>query len=162
MTTKGSVQWALHSHELNEFHLQRDSNLRPSDPMSGTLTTSVRRLRNLSSTVYLCSLICKSRAVKMPCPTCPTCPISLRTSKKFNLLVQGLGLYRSPRLWDIFFLFLKENKRCRYWLEAPQRGASNEYPQHMLSWRNKKNVNFLASKSWLGKWILTIYLSVDK
>ena len=26
-----------------------------------------------------------------------------------------------------------------YSLEAPQRGASNEYPQHMFSWRNKKN-----------------------
>ena len=28
-----------------------------------------------------------------------------------------------------------------YSLEAPLRGASNEYPQHMLTWRNKKPVN---------------------
>ena len=25
-----------------------------------------------------------------------------------------------------------------YSLEAPRRGTSNEYPQHMFSWRNKK------------------------
>ena len=26
-------------------------------------------------------------------------------------------------------------------------GASNEYPQHMFSWRNKKNINTLIEKS---------------
>ena len=41
----------------------------------------------------------------------------------------------------IFFLFLKGNICCGYSLEAPRRGASNEYPQHMFSWRNKKNIN---------------------
>ena len=39
----------------------------------------------------------------------------------------------------ISFLFLHENIHCGYSLEAPRRGASNEYPQHMFSWRNKKN-----------------------
>ena len=38
----------------------------------------------------------------------------------------------------IFFLFLHENICCGYSLEVPQRGTSNEYPQHMFSWRNKK------------------------
>ena len=33
---------------------------------------------------------------------------------------------------------------CRHSLEAPCRGASNEYPQHIFSWRNKKNI-FLIS-----------------
>ena len=33
---------------------------------------------------------------------------------------------------NIFFLFLHENICCGYSLEAPQRGASNEYPQHMV------------------------------
>ena len=37
-----------------------------------------------------------------------------------------------------FFLFLHDNICCGYSLEAPQRGASNKYPQHMFSWRNKK------------------------
>ena len=27
-----------------------------------------------------------------------------------------------------------------YSLEVPRRSASNEYPQHMFSWRNKKNI----------------------
>ena len=38
----------------------------------------------------------------------------------------------------ISFLFLHENICCGYSLEAPRRGASNEYHKHMFSWRNKK------------------------
>ena len=41
------------------------------------------------------------------------------------------------------FLFLHENICCGYSLEVPQRGTSNEYPQHIcLLWRNKKNILF--------------------
>ena len=40
----------------------------------------------------------------------------------------------------IFFLFLHKNMYCGYSLEAPHQGASNEYPQHMFSWRNKKSI----------------------
>ena len=40
----------------------------------------------------------------------------------------------------ISFLFLHENICCGYSLEAPRRGASNEYPQRMFLWRNKKNI----------------------
>ena len=47
----------------------------------------------------------------------------------------------------IFFLFLHENLCCGYLLEAPHRGASNEYPQHSFSWKNKKTIN----TSWLVK-----------
>ena len=32
-----------------------------------------------------------------------------------------------------------------YSLEAPRRGASNEYPQHMFSLRNKKNIYRIPS-----------------
>ena len=45
----------------------------------------------------------------------------------------------------ISFLFLHENICCGYSLEAPRRGASNEYPQHMISWRNKKNIMWIPS-----------------
>ena len=45
----------------------------------------------------------------------------------------------SPKIL-ISFLFLHENICCRYSLEAPRRGASNGYPQHMFSMRNKKNL----------------------
>ena len=40
----------------------------------------------------------------------------------------------------ISFLFVNKNICCGYSLEAPRRGASNVYPQHMFSWRNKKNI----------------------
>ena len=43
----------------------------------------------------------------------------------------------------IFFFFLNENICCGYSLEAPQRGASNEYPQHTFLLRNKKNTFWL-------------------
>ena len=36
-----------------------------------------------------------------------------------------------PKSTDIVFL---------YSLEAPPRGASNEYPQHMFSWRSTKRI----------------------
>ena len=43
-----------------------------------------------------------------------------------------------------FFLFLHENVCCGYSLEAPTRGASNEYPQHFFPWRNKKNISIFG------------------
>ena len=43
----------------------------------------------------------------------------------------------------ISFLFLHENICCGYSLEGSQQGASNEYPQHMFSWRNKKNIMWI-------------------
>ena len=47
--------------------------------------------------------------------------------------------------FDIF-LFLHENVCCVYSLEAPQWGASNEYPQHMVLWKNKNYINTLLKK----------------
>ena len=56
----------------------------------------------------------------------------------------------------IFFLFLHENICfgylleapqnicCGYSLEAPHGGASNKYPQHMFSWRSKKNIIWIT------------------
>ena len=38
----------------------------------------------------------------------------------------------------IFLLFLNKNICCGYSLEAPRRGASNEYPQHIFLLRNNK------------------------
>ena len=48
-------------------------------------------------------------------------------------------LFFNPKVL-IFFLFLRKNICCGYSLEATHRGASNEYPQHMFLWRNKKNI----------------------
>ena len=33
-----------------------------------------------------------------------------------------------------------------YSLEVPQRGASNEYPQHMFSSRNKKDISIFSDE----------------
>ena len=53
---------------------------------------------------------------------------------------QSIGLDKGGiRL--IVFLFLNENICCGYSLEAPRRGASNEYPQHMFVLGNKKNTD---------------------
>ena len=46
------------------------------------------------------------------------------------------------------FLISPQNRMLWYLLEAPQWGASNEYPQHMFSWRNKKNI-YLITASYL-------------
>ena len=45
-----------------------------------------------------------------------------------------------------FFLFLHINIRCGFSLEAPQRGASNEYPQHMVLWRTGENYPRIITK----------------
>ena len=40
--------------------------------------------------------------------------------------------------FDIFLIFA-QNIDCRYTLEPPRRGSSNEYPQSMFWSKNKKN-----------------------
>ena len=45
---------------------------------------------------------------------------------------------KSTKKYWYFFLFLHENKCCGYSLEAPCGDASDEYPQHMFSWRSEK------------------------
>ena len=40
--------------------------------------------------------------------------------------------------FDIFLIFA-QNIDCRYTLESPRRGGSNEYPQSMFWSKNKKN-----------------------
>ena len=41
-----------------------------------------------------------------------------------------------------FFFYFSTKFVCSgYSLEAPFQGASNEYPEHTILWRNKKNIN---------------------
>ena len=60
------------------------------------------------------------------------------------------------------------NKCCRcnesslYSLEAPFEALLMITHNITFSLRNKKKVNFQASKSWSDMWKLTIYLSVNK
>ena len=57
----------------------------------------------------------------------------------FWSLVRGVS-------WWLIFLFLHENVCCGYSLKASHRSTSNEYPQHMFSWWNKKNINIFGWK----------------
>ena len=60
----------------------------------------------------------------------------------FQILIHCVRSFRGIQI--IFFLFLHENICCVYSLEVPLQGASNEYPQvpqHLFSWRNKKNIS---------------------
>ena len=71
-------------------------------------------------------------------------PFPRRQARNFRLLVLGQGLHsRVFRLWDVYFsCFFKET-----YVVDICRGASKEYQQHFFFSRNKKNVNFQASKS---------------
>ena len=76
-------------------------------------------------------------------------PVSHRYSS--NISIIGISTYirchlesLPPDKWGfqiILFLFLHVNMYCGFSLEVPHRGASNEYPQYMLSWSYKKNIN---------------------
>ena len=60
-----------------------------------------------------------------------------------NLPLGYLELQISGSIRVMFFLFLQENIFCGYSLEVLQWGTSNEYPQYMFLWRNKKNSSTL-------------------
>ena len=45
--------------------------------------------------------------------------------------IEKLG-YAGVYLHVVFFLFLLQNIDCGYWLEPPQQGGSNVYPQSMF------------------------------
>ena len=66
----------------------------------------------------------------------------------------------------IFFLFFHENISCGYSIEAPRQGASNEYRQHMFSWRNKKDISIFRMKKvpyllLCGKGVIVIWATSE-
>ena len=56
------------------------------------------------------------------------------------------GTFFNPKVL-IFFLFVHKNICCGYSLEVPRWGASNEYPQHMFSWRHKTIIELFGRKT---------------
>ena len=48
----------------------------------------------------------------------------------------------------LYFSYFSTKTCCGYSLEAPRRGASNDYPQHMFSSRNKKAINLIPILIW--------------
>ena len=59
--------------------------------------------------------------------------------KRYHIKALDKMLFFNPKVLT-FFLFLQENICSGHSLEAPHRGTSNEYLQHMFSRRNKKNI----------------------
>ena len=61
------------------------------------------------------------------------------------MLINGIDLGKSEYQENINFLFYHKSMiyvvGTDIVLEAPCQGTSNEYPQHMFSWRRKKNIN---------------------
>ena len=55
------------------------------------------------------------------------------------------------------FLISLQKHMLWYSLEAPRQGASIEYPQHMFSWRNKKDISIFRMKKvpYLLLWIVS-------
>ena len=64
-------------------------------------------------------------------PRFNTAPNKRCIQKTIFLIATDKALF-SIRKMVISFLFLHENICCGYSLEVPQRGTSNEYPQHVF------------------------------
>ena len=57
----------------------------------------------------------------------------------------SIGLDKSGYQVNIFLISPRKHMLW-YSLEASHQGTSNEYPQHMFSWSNKKNINTFGLK----------------
>ena len=68
--------------------------------------------------------------------------------KKRNIISTLLQTLHFFKLKIVFFLFLHKKICCGYSLEVPWWGASNKYPQHIFSWRNKKNIMWIPLLIW--------------
>ena len=61
----------------------------------------------------------------------------MTTLTRLVFVFKYAGATWTSKKFFLFFLFLNKIICCGYSLEAPQWGASNEYPQHMFLWWNK-------------------------
>ena len=68
------------------------------------------------------------------------------------IAVDKMGFFSIQSI-DNFFLLFHKNIFCGYSLEVPHWDASNEYPQHMILWRNKTYLS--DTSSLLDLWIYT-------
>ena len=72
------------------------------------------------------------------------------------------GLDKSGYQVNIFHIFPLKHMLW-YSIEAPHGGASNEYPQHMFSWRKKENIiTFGLAKSSLSKAMHMVHGEIRK
>ena len=72
-------------------------------------------------------------------PTCKTKALEVWALEKCSFV----NYFFFSQTVRIFFSFLHENIMLWYSLEVPRQGTSNEYPQHMFSWRIKENIHMI-------------------
>ena len=83
------------------------------------------------------------------CTTLCTISVLLILDRTACGYAEGLLRLKEECLMIILGYFspvLHKNVCCGYAIEAPQWGTSNEYPQHMFLWRNKKNYLRIITK----------------
>ena len=97
------------------------------------------------------------------------CPILLYVENQ--ALLEGSCMTSEDMQWPFYsserimahgplVLFLHENICCGHSFEEALQGASNEYPQHMFSWRNKKNIDsFLLEKHLVWSFVQMFLIS---
>ena len=79
----------------------------------------------------------------------------------FPPILQGIHIGLDKGGYPVNNLLISPRKHMLWYsLEAPRRGASNEYPQHIFSLRNKKNINtFGLKKSGLTRAMATTFVT---
>ena len=71
----------------------------------------------------------------------------MKKTGKDSLCIQIRGVASNYQI-NSFLISPWKHMLC-YLLEPPQWGGSNEYPQHMFSWRHKKIVGLIGWKKYL-------------
>ena len=89
--------------------------------------------------------------VYMPVPAALVTIFTLHILTAYLLIifiapVKALFFFQ-PKSTDIF-LISPQKHMLWYSLEVPHWGTSNEYPQHMFLWRNKKNIFLIPPQIW--------------
>ena len=102
--------------------------------------SSVKILYFYQQTEWICRLFCVFIwcTSKGESPCCSSYIWTLICAKWIYIALDKI-LFFSPIVLT-FFLLRDKNICCGYSLEAPWWGNSNEYPQHTISWRNKKHI----------------------
>ena len=81
---------------------------------------------------------------------------------KFSQFSFFIDPYKRSVQINIIFLFLHEHICFGYALDAPRQGTSNEDPNHIFKWRNKKKMPILFVRSHYICTVFTIRIRTDR
>ena len=98
---------------------------------------------------WSCSIDCQAHIIFFKTKNCSNDDIFISGNDRIgkmlhNICMSAVALslrWANHGQWASCFSFLFRYKNICCGYSAPQWGASNEYLQHMFSWRNKKNIN---------------------